>query len=230
MSNTNIEREDTDMKLVSKSEDMRDLFTIVKGQYRKDNSPDDISISGYDPSSQNTNEWYCVHDNVVYYCFYGGSSYEKALQAIKNYIKRYKTRREYFKHVCEVTSEDYYGVHYLNQRPLNDKERSEKACDGRCPRTSPSSVVLYTKVFNNFHHYFAEDIERMEDEAYEELRGKTPLNKTKSLLKKGGLVKPAITEPVPEKKKTLLKKKEVEVPEKTEKKVVFKKPLKLSIR
>lgn len=218
------------MKLMSKSEDMRDLFTIVKGQYRKDNSPDDISISGYDPTNQNTNEWYQVHDNVVFYCFYGGSSYEKALKAITSYIKKYKTRREYFKHVCDVTSEDYYGVHYLNQKPLNDKERSEKACDGRCPRTSPSSVALYTKVFNNFHYYFAEDIEKAEDLAYDELKGKTPLNKTKSLVKKGGLVKAPVTEEVPEKKKSLLKKKVVEVPEKEEKKVVFRKPLKLSIR
>lgn len=210
------------MKLISKKEDMRDLFTIQKGQYKKDNSPDDICVSGYDPNNSNTNEWYQVCDTVVWYTFYAGSSYAKALEAVKRCIKQFRDREEYFKYVCEITSEDYYGVHYLHQAPLSDDSRASKACDGRCPRTSPSTKALRQKIYDTYGEFYRDALVEIEDEAYEELKRDTLLNNTsKKLIKR----KSESTTPTEEKPKKLFKtKKEVK---EVEERVTLKKPLML---
>ena len=172
--------------------DMKGLFYIVKGHYLDKVCPcvecsDGVSryIGGYDPSVEThySTEWYRVLDNTVFHCIYAGSSYEKALLAIQHAIEKYKTRRNYFKYVCEVTTEDYYEVHYLGHTPLT-KEQRDKKSEGRCPRRSPSSKALEVEVLKNYGNYYLDDVTRMEDLAYESLKDKTPIKKTKKVLGK----------------------------------------------
>lgn len=181
-------------------EDMRGLFFIVKGQYQKDNSEDGVCISGYDPYAPTTNEWYMLMDNVTFHCFACGSDLKKVLGGVKRFITKYKTRERYFKHVCEVTSEDYYEVTYLGHRPLTPEQRASKM-EGRCPRVSPAMKDLYRKIYDNYGDFFSDLIEKQEDEAYEALKGQTPFKKSKKLVKK---TTPLET-PVVEEKKTLKK-------------------------
>ena len=178
--------------MLSNSSDMKGLFYIVKGRYLDKVCPcvecsDGVSryIGGYDPSVEThyNIEWYRVLDNTVFHCIYAGSSYEKALEAIKHCIEKYKTRKNYFKHVCSITTEDYYEVHYLGHTPLT-KEQRDKKSEGRCPRRSPSSKALEVEVLKNYGNYYLDDVTRMEDLAYESLKDKTPIKKTKKVLGK----------------------------------------------
>ena len=167
-------------------EDMRGLFFIVKGRHDiggKCDDEDGINIKGYNPFDPNTDEWYMVMDKETFYCFACGSDLKKVLKGVRTFITKFKTRKRYFKHVCEVTSEDYYEVHYLGHSPLTPEQVSKKVV-GRCPRVSPAMKKVYKKVYDTYGDYYREEIEEQEDLAYEELKGDTPFNKTKKLVKK----------------------------------------------
>ena len=69
-------------------EDMRGLFFIVKGQYRKDNDPDGVCISGYDPNSPNTEEWYQVKDHITFHTFACGSDLNKVAHGVYTQTER----------------------------------------------------------------------------------------------------------------------------------------------
>ena len=49
---------------------------------------------------------------------------------------------------------------------------------------SPAMKKVYKKVYDTYGDYYREEIEEQEDLAYEELKGDTPFNKTKKLVKK----------------------------------------------
>lgn len=178
------------MAHITLEESMRGLFYIVKGQYAKKGDSfvnrvtGDVSyIGGYDPTDESTPEWYRVQDNVLHYCVCCGSDLDKCLKAITNQIKRYKTRKMYFKKVCQLTSEDYYEIHYLGHRPLTPEQRSKKA-EGRCPRTSPVQRALEEEVYKAYGDYYSDLIKEAEDIAYEEIKNDKPLSKAMKRHKK----------------------------------------------
>jgi hypothetical protein len=201
------------MSHISNEESLKGLFYIVKGQYAK-LSPviyiegEEKCVGGYDPDNENTSEWYRVIDNVTFHCICCGSDFDKCLVAIKNAILKFKTRKNYFRHVCEVTSEDYYEVHYLGHKPLTHDQRTKKA-EGRCPRTSPAQKRLEQAVLDTYGDYYRDVIEEVEDEAYEEIKNDKPLMKSKKRFKR--LTKPVVEEtpetPVETPKKTKLTRK-----------------------
>lgn len=163
-------------------EDMRGLFFVVKGQYKKDNNV--VCISGYDPSDENTKEWYQVMDCKTFHSIACGTNFNKVLHSVYTYIKKYKGNAKlYFKHVCKVTSEDYYEVNYLGKRPLTSEQISKKVV-GRCPRVSPTMKTLYGAVYKAYGDTYEEEIKDMEDLAYNDLKGDRPLRKTQKLVKK----------------------------------------------
>lgn len=173
-------------------DDMRGLFFIVKGQYKKGVEPSFMNkvsgsvthIGGYDPYSKDTEEWYMVLDNKTFNCISCGSDFNKVLKAVYTVIKKYKgVAKRYFKYVSDTTSDDYYETHYLGKSPLTHDQRVKKA-EGRCPRVSPAMRCLYEQIFSEYGDYFEDEIQEMEDLAYSELREDKPIHKTKKLMAK----------------------------------------------
>lgn len=170
-------------------EDMRGLFFIVKGQYKKaepsfnnDITGEKVFIGGYNPSDENTSEWYMALDKKTFHCVSCGSSLKKVLKGVSNVIKTYKgDARKYFNHVCKVTSEDYYETTYLGHAPLTPEQLSKKSV-GRCPRVSPTMRCLYEKVFEEYGDYYEEEVLEMENSAYGTLKDNTPFKKSKKLM------------------------------------------------
>lgn len=174
------------------NDDMRGLFFIVKGQYKKgaepsflNNASNEISyIGGYNPESENTVEWYMLMDCKTFNCIACGSDPNKLVKGVYNVIKKYKgVAKKYFKYISDTTSDDYYEVHYLGKRPLTREERAKKA-EGRCPRISPVMRCLYEAIYSEYGDYYREEIEEMEDLAYEDLKEEKPIHKTKKLMAK----------------------------------------------
>ena len=174
------------------SDDMRGLFFVVKGQYRKHSGDkfvnsvngDTYYIGGYDPFSDGTEEWYMLMDKKTYHCVWCGRDLNKVLKGVYTLIKKHKGEaKRYFKSVSDTTSEDYYEVHYLGHRPLSDGDRAKKAI-GRCPRVSPVMKCLWEKVYEEFGDYYDEEVREMEDLAYTELKEENPVNKSRKLVSK----------------------------------------------
>lgn len=165
-------------------EDLRGLFYIVKGNYQpiapKVMCGDGVErfIGGYDPCKENGKEWYRVLDNEVFFCSYAGGDYSKALEVIKNQIVHFKSRKRYFKWVSEVSSEDYYFTHYLKKAPFT-YDQHLKRCEGRTPRVSVAMKALEREILNEYGLFFNEDVEIIEDEAYDKIDAKEKMLETK---------------------------------------------------
>lgn len=174
------------------NDDMRGLFFIIKGQYKKGAEPsfmnkakNEVSyIGGYDPRNTNTEEWYMLMDCKTFNCLACGSDLDKVLRGVYIAIKKYKgVAKKYFKHISDTTSDDYYETHYLGRRPLTHEERLKKA-EGRCPRISPVMRCMYEAIYEEYGDYYSKRIEEMEDLAYSDLREEKPVHKTKKLMAK----------------------------------------------
>lgn len=200
---------------------MRDLFFIVKGQYRKGVEPSfinratgDVSyVGGHNPDDPNTEEWYMCLDKVTFNCVACGGDLKKVAHAVYTQImKRGGSAKKYFKYVSDTTSDDYYEVTYLGHEPLTSDKRSKKA-EGRCPRTSPPMRCLYNAVYKWYGDYYCDLIAEMEDLAYKDLevvkKEKRPINKTRKILSKTPIRKVEVEEekttPTPEVNNTLKK-------------------------
>ena len=173
-------------------QDMRGLFFVIKGQYRKGVEPSfhntargDVSyIGGYDPTSPHTEEWYMVLDSKTYYCISCGGDLNRVLRGVYNTIRKCKgVAKKYFRSVSQVTSDDYYEVTYLGRRPLTPEERMKKAV-GKCPRVSPMMRCVYEKVYEEYGDHFRDLIEEVEDLAYKDIKEDTPLNKSRKIMSK----------------------------------------------
>ena len=96
------------------NEDMRGLFFIVKGQYKRGVEPSYTNtnggvsyIGGYDPYNDTTEEWYMLIDNRTFQCHCSTSDLNKVLDTAFNIITRNKgNAKRYFKAISEVP----YGV------------------------------------------------------------------------------------------------------------------------
>ncbi len=188
-------------------ESLKDVFYIVKGQYR-DKAPKivcesgrEVYVGGYDPSSEETNEWYRVLDKNTFYTVYCGSSLEGALNAITKEIKKFGSQRQFYKHVCKVTNEDYYEVHYLHHAPISEEERENRRVEGRCPRVSPVQKELERAVYETYGDYYQDLIDEYVEKGVEALEKKDPLKKSSGLRSKFKLKKKTTTGEVVEKPK-----------------------------
>ena len=144
-------------------EDMRGLFFIVKGQYRKGVEPSFVNtvsegvqyIGGFDPYSDDTEEWYKLMDCETFACHCCGGSLEKVLKGVYNVITSYKgNAKAYFKAISEA------------------------------PSTSPLMKCLWEEVYNEFGHYYSDEVREMEDLAYSDIKEDNPFNKTRKLVSK----------------------------------------------
>lgn len=175
---------------------MKDLFFIMKGQYRKGVAPSFVNsaigdvnyVGGYDPDRPETEEWYMCLDKVTFQCICCRSDFNKVLHSVYTVIMKYKGKaKKYFKHISDTTSEDYYEVHYLGHTPLTPEQRSKKA-EGRCPRTSPPMRCLHNAVYSWYGDYYKDQIEEMEEKAYSDLeeviRNSKPINKSRKIMKR----------------------------------------------
>ena len=186
------------------SEDMRGLFFIVKGQYRRGVEPSfknsvsgDVSfIGGYDPFRDDTENWYMLMDKNSFNCISCGQDLNKVLKAVHTIIVKHKgSAKSYYKYLSATTTDDYYEVHYLGKAPLTHDQRVKKA-EGRCPRVSPVMRELYRNIYEEFGDYYEDEIGEMEDLAYSELVEKRkeskPINKAKKRLAKVKPQKPVM--------------------------------------
>lgn len=134
--------------------DMKGLFFIIKGQYRRDRSGDDTI--GYDPFNPETPEWYMLIDNKTFTCISCGGDLQKVLKSVYKVIKRHKgIANRYFKQVSE--------------------------CESKVSKTSQD---IYMKVYREFGDYFEDQVSEMEDLAYEELKQEQSVFKSQKLLGK----------------------------------------------
>lgn len=175
-----------------KGDDMRDLFFIIKGQYRKGATPkvtnrltgNDVFLGGYDPEDENTIEWYMLLDRKTFRCCVCSNDINKCLAGVKNIIIRYKgVGKNYFKHISKTTSDDYYEVHYLGHKPMTSMER-EKKSKNKYPRVSPIMRCVYEEIDKHYGHYYRDLISEAEEEAYEVLKGEKPVFKSRKLMSK----------------------------------------------
>ena len=150
-------------------ESMKGLFMIVKGQYSKTepavkcSDGEEHFIGGYDPSNEDTSEWYQLMDRVNYDTISCGGSLEQITNRITRTIVRYNNDRMKYlaEHGATQTYEDEGG--------------------NKCRRcvVSPKTRMLMEKVEEFYGDYFDDIIEAAENEAYKELA-----NKPKKTLKK----------------------------------------------
>lgn len=174
-----------------KGDDMRGLFFIVKGQYKKlapkvvnRVTGNDVFLGGFNPEDQNTVEWYMLMDRKTFRCCVCSTDINKCLEGVKNIIIRYKgVGKEYFKHISKTTSDDYYEVHYLGHKPLTHMEREKKG-KNKYPRVSPIMRCVYEEVDTRWGHHFDDLISAKEEEAYEVLKGEKPVFKSRKLMSK----------------------------------------------
>lgn len=149
-------------------EDMRGLFFIIKGQYRRNKgikffnevSGDYNHIGGYDPEDTTNEKWYMLVDRETYTTLSCGSDLNKILKMVNKYITTYKTKDKYLKMLrsLEVSS-----------------------------APSPIHRRLQQEIDSNYGDYFSDLIEEQEDLAYESVHDEmvNPLyKKTKKRLVK----------------------------------------------
>lgn len=157
---------------------MRNLFFIVKGHYANgvgecytsEVTNDKVYIGGYNPYSEDTEEWYMLMDKKTFHCVGCGKDIHALLETLTKLLIRFKDdERKYFKHVSSITSEDYYEVTFLGRNPLTPEQRTKKAI-GKCPRTSPKMKELYTHVLKSYGDYLSDEIESAEEKAYNILK------------------------------------------------------------
>lgn len=160
-------------------ESLEGLFTIVMGQYAKrgtkaDARGEEVWLGGYDPENSDTVEWYRVMDTVVWNTVYCGSSLDAALRAVRDTVRLWRDRRNYFKHVCRTTTEDYYEVHYLHHAPLTVEEREKKRQEGKAPRPSDKTKLIDSLAHEEYGWYFEERVREAEREGMDIVKRKDP--------------------------------------------------------
>ena len=138
------------LQLPSNESSMKDLFFIVKGQYRRDYRHPDNHLLGYDPSDPNTNEWYMLIDNKTFNCVCCSSDLQKVLEGVRKSIKKHNGRVKSY---------------------LNSVNRSPS-------KTSARTQDLYRQVYAKFGDYYEDEVREMEGLAYDELRHNTPAHKS----------------------------------------------------
>lgn len=147
--------------------DMKGVFFIVKGQYRRrgevfynDVSGEKNYLGGYDPESEDTVEWYMLLDNITFNTWASGCDLNKILLCARKYIKKYVSRDRFL-------------------ASLDTMEGGKN--------TSPIHARLMREVYNTYGDYYEDKIEKVVGDEYEVLKD-TLINpyfkKTKRLFKR----------------------------------------------
>jgi hypothetical protein len=162
-------------------EDMRGLFYIVRGQYRRnkgikffnDISQDYQHIGGYDPEDTTNEEWYMLVDSETFSTLACGSDLNRVVKCAGLYIRKYKTRDKYLKMIKS-----------LEYPPL----------------PSPVMRRLQEEVYKHYGDYYEDLIDEEVGNTYEEVRDEmvNPLFKKakKRLVKKtpqSEVITPSVT-------------------------------------
>lgn len=178
-------------------ESLRGLFVIVKGVYLPS-----VGVKSYDPEGEDTREHYMLMDRECFNPVACGDTLEKVLKSLDNTIRRYKTRKAYFKHLHDYTTEDYYHIHYEGGSPYSDGEvKMLLGSGGHRTRVSPIMKEHYKDVIDRYGEYFSDKVEEVEDMAYAKI--KTPVERSMS---KKVLVKRLPSVKTPKEEKKVLKK------------------------
>lgn len=143
---------------------MRGLFFITKGQYKKGVEPSFFNeatggvnyIGGFDPESDDTEEWYMLIDSKTFMCQSASADLDKVLEVAHRLIKRYKGDLNH-----------YLGV-------------MKKLDIGVCSSTRE----LRKHIFNTYGDYYRYEMEEVEDLAFEEIKEEKPINKNRKLVSK----------------------------------------------
>lgn len=146
------------------SEDMRGLFFIVQGQYRRNLEPvfqNPVSESvnwcgGYDPTSPSTEKWYMLFDWPTLTCHCASSDLDYVLGGVGRIITKYKTKERLITALKNLS----FGV------------------------SSKSTKVLDEHLGHLYGHHFAALIREQEDLAYEQVREQDPIVKARKKLKR----------------------------------------------
>ena len=142
-------------------ESLRGLFTIIKGQYSKRgysvicSDGEERYIGGYDPTDDNTVEWYRVLDKERGHCVCAVGDFNTALRCLRGMITHYRTRERFYK------EQERCGSHI-----------------------SPPTLALHQEVIKHYGYFYSDIIEEIEDEAYSVLRDQRPFRKSQKLVKK----------------------------------------------
>lgn len=151
------------------TESMKGLFMIVKGQYSKTEpavicaDKEEHFIGGYDPSREDTSEWYQLMDRVNYDTISCGGSLEQMTNRITRTIVQYNDDR----------------MKYLSEHGATQTYEDEGGNKCRRCVVSPKTRMLMEKVEEFYGDYYDDIIEAAENEAFKELS-----NKPKKILKK----------------------------------------------
>lgn len=150
-------------------DDMRGLFFIMKGQYRKGAKPsyesavsgDVMYIGGHDPSSEDTVEWYMLRDCKTFKCVACSNDLNKVLESLSNVVKKNKgSAKRYFRSVKN------YSVN-----------------------VSPVMMEHYEHVFNEYGVWYEDQVSEVVESAYTEIKDQRPVNKSKRLMAKNKVSK-----------------------------------------
>lgn len=171
------------LKKMKNEETLKGLFFVVKGQYHSEDG-----VESHNPDSPLCSEWYVLMDNVVFNTVACGSSLTKILGSLENTLRKYKTRKDYFKMLDTFTTEDYYRTTYEGLPPYTELQLKNLR-SGRRTRVSQPMKELYREVFNTYGDYYSEEVQEVEEEVYNSTQFQTPLERSKKLQKKGTLKK-----------------------------------------
>lgn len=143
---------------------MKDLFFIIKGQYRKGAEPsyvckvnnDLYHIGGYDPYNDTTSEWYMAVDNITFTTISCGGDLEKVLQSVYKVIKKYK----------------------------GDTKKYLKGVRNSDTKESPIMQDMRKHIYEEYGDYYKDEVREMEDLAFSELKEDKPVLKNRKLVSK----------------------------------------------
>lgn len=147
-------------------EDLRNKFIIIKGTFSKKKplinvGEESFYIGGYDPEEESTKEWYRVIEKTTGNVIHASNSLDKALNSIRREIIRSKDFNGYLKSVNKFSLGEGKLMSLMNQALIEE-----------------------------YGYYFEEEIEKMEEEAYNFLKDNTNVKKAKRRFKKIGMGKP----------------------------------------
>lgn len=150
-------------------EDLRGVFFILKGQYKKCKpsvtSPitgDQVYLGGYDPHDPSTEEWYMCIDNKTFNCISCGSDLDKVITSVYRQIVKYKDLKHY--------------------------TRALEKRDGA--KVSEHTVFIRQALLDTYGTPYEDLIREQEDLAYEHISGQTPIKRARKVAKVNTLVTP----------------------------------------
>lgn len=190
-----------EMVELNSTEDMRGLFMVVKGHYKKSGMlwkcSDGVEryLGGYDPEDDSNEEWYQLMDKVNYVTVSCGSDLTRILEGAKNLIVKYKNDRTL----------------YLSKHQKNDSYEDEGGKKNKRVLVSPTTASLMEGVREHYSWYYDDMLAKYEDMAIKELSStdskKTITAPKKSLVKKTTPAKEKPVEKTTEKPKKTIQKK-----------------------